>query len=241
MTAISAAEPNRGRPRLGAMLSALIFVATAAVALTLFPTDLVLGGGWIERTAIPGRMLALLLLATSLLHLNKETWAEAGLRRPRPLWRVPALVIGGYAAVGAAVTGLTLMVLPALGIAPQTHAVFGALRGNLGEYLYWLLPVGWGSAAIGEELVFRGFLQSRLERMFSAFPGAGLFAALAQAAIFGALHLYQGAGGALIAGATGFIIGLVYLFGGRNLWACIILHGLIDTISLTAIYTGAAG
>lgn len=241
MTAIGAAEPGLRRPRLGAALSALIFVAAAAAALALFPTDLAIGGGWVERAAIPGRMLALLWLATLLLRLNKETWADVGMRRPRPFWRVPLLVIGGYAVLGAAAAGLTLIVLPALGIAPETHALFGALRGDFGEYLYWLLPVAWGSAAVGEELVFRGFLQSRLERMFGASLVAGLLAALTQAAIFGALHLYQGAGGALVAGATGFVIGLVYLCGGRNLWACIILHGLIDTVSLTAIYAGAAG
>ena len=68
-----------------------------------------------------------------------------------------------------------------------------------------------------------------------------MLALFGQALIFGALHAYQGAGGAILAALTGLMLGFVYLLGNRNLWACIILHGMIDTISLTAIYLGAAG
>lgn len=239
MASLSPALPA-GAPRLTAGAAALVITAAAAGALSLFSADIAIDGSLIERAAVPLRMLALVLLATLLLHLNRESWADVGLRRPRPIWRAALLVAGGYLAIGAAAASLMLFVLPAFGLAQNTHAVFAALRGDTYEYLYWLLPVAWGSAAIGEELVFRGFLQSRLERMFGAGPGAALLAALAQSFIFGALHLYQGAGGALIAGATGLVIGLVYLFGGRNLWICILLHGLIDTVSLTAIYLGAA-
>lgn len=35
----------------------------------------------------------------------------------------------------------------------------------------------------------------------------------------------------LVTGTIGVIFGFIRLLGGRNLWACIILHGLIDTVS----------
>jgi uncharacterized protein len=239
MALLSPSLPAPGAARLAAGTAASLVVAAAAGALWLFSADIAIGGGLLERAAVPARMLALVLLATLLLRIGGERWADLGLRRPRSIWRSALLVLGGYVAIGAAAAALMLFVLPALGLTQNTHAVFAALEGNLGEYLYWLLPVAWGSAAIGEELVFRGFVQSRLERLFGAGLGAALLAVVAQSAIFGALHLYQGAGGALLAGSTGFVIGLVYLLGGRNLWACIVLHGLIDTISLTALYLGA--
>lgn len=238
MNADHAAE--RPSAHLFAGVSAALITLAAAAALALFSTDIAIGGDLAERAAIPLRMLALVTLATLLLLLGGETWSDVGLKRPRSLWQTFALVIVGYLAVGIAVTAVTQLLFPQLGIVPKTSAVFAAIRGNFVEYIYWLLPVAWLSAAVGEELVFRGFLQSRLERFFGGGWGAALFAVVAQGIIFGALHAYQGTGGAIVAGVTGTMIGLVYVVGGRNLWACILLHGLVDTISLTALYLGAA-
>lgn len=230
--------PSNARP--AAALGALVMSLACAGALALFPADVAVGGSVLERAAVPLRMLALALLATALLRLAGESWRDVGLRLPRSAGRCAGLVLGGYAAIGLVAFGLTHWLFPALGIAAHTSTLFGSLRGDFGEYLYWVLPVAWGSAAFGEEMVFRGYLQSRLERLFGSGSGGALAALFVQAAIFGALHLYLGAGGALLAGATGVVLGLVYLAGGRNLWACILLHGLVDTVTLTAFYLGAA-
>jgi membrane protease YdiL (CAAX protease family) len=37
------------------------------------------------------------------------------------------------------------------------------------------------------------------------------------------------------------VLGLVYIGARKNLWAGILLHGLVDTVSITAVYLGAAG
>jgi membrane protease YdiL (CAAX protease family) len=136
---------------------------------------------------------------------------------------------------------MTQLLLPALGVTPKTVTLFAAVEGNTAEYLYWLLPVIWGSAAFGEELLFRGYLQTRLHKALRGAKGAAFLALVLQAVIFGALHSYQGMGGAIMAGSTGLVLGAVYLGAGKNLWAPIILHGLVDTISISAIYLGVAG
>jgi len=224
--------------RLSAGLGTLVLVCAGAAALSLFSAEIAIDGGLAERAAVPLRMLVLVGLAALLLRWSGETWADVGLNRPASLRLALGLVVGGYLAV-AVTAGLGHSLLPALGLAPKTSAIFGALRGDTAEYLYWLLPVAWGSAAFGEELVFRGFLQSRIERAFGGSGGAALSASVAQAVAFGALHGYLGAAGAILAGGTGLVLGLVYVAGGRNLWACIVLHGLVDTVSLTALYFGA--
>ena len=218
----------------------VLLTAVAAVVLSMFSAQIAVEGGVLERMAVPGRMLLLVVLATSLLRASGVSWRDSGLRAPPSFWRSSTLVIGGYFVVGAAFVLVSQILLPALGATHDSGRIFSELRGNLGEYLYWLIPIAWGSAALGEELVFRGYLQGRLEHVLGSTRGAPLLAAIGQAVIFGSLHLYLGIGGAIVAGTTGFILGLVYLAGGRNLWPCIILHGLIDTITLTAIYTGAA-
>lgn len=225
------------RPRLAAAAHALAITAAAAMAAALFPTGDAVGGDLGERLVIPVRMLLLVLVATALLRWCGETWGDVGLSRPRAVPRLLGWVAGGYIAIAVAAMVLTQIVFPQFGVQPKTSLAFGAIHGNLGEYLYWLLPVAWGSAAFGEEMVFRGFLQSRLARAFVSSPA--LLPVVVQALIFGALHAYQGTGGAILAGATGLIIGGVYMLSGRNLWACILLHGLVDTISITALYFGA--
>ena len=243
-TALSCRQSSGHRAPIGrrtyALTGAIMISTLAALLVGLFSTGAAVDGSLAARAAVPGRMLLLVMAATLLLPAG-EGWRCVGLRTPASLGRAAALVICGYLAVAATMVVVTKLFLPALGLVPETATTFAGLRGNLGEYLYWLIPVAWGSAAFGEELVFRGFLQTRLESMFGTVTGATAIAAIGQAIIFGSLHAYLGLGGAILAGATGLVIGLVYVAGGRNLWICIILHGMIDTVSLTAIYLGAAG
>ncbi len=76
----------------------------------------------------------------------------------------------------------------------------------------------WGSAAFGEELFARGFALDRLQTVFGR-RGLGLvFAALGQAAIFGALHAIQGPSGVIVTAYVGLVFAWIYFASGRNLW-----------------------
>jgi membrane protease YdiL (CAAX protease family) len=55
-------------------------------------------------------------------------------------------------------------------------------------------------------------------------------------AIFGSAHYYQGLTGIINAGTIGLLIGILYLFTGRNLWAVILCHGLVDIIFFIIVY-----
>jgi membrane protease YdiL (CAAX protease family) len=213
----------------------------AALSMALFSTEQAVGGDSLERAAIPARMLLLVGIATFLLRRAGETWEGVGLCKPASLWRTAGLVVFGYLAMGAAFAIATQLLLPSLGIAPKVVSLFSGVEGNTAEYLYFLIPVIWGSAAFGEELLFRGYLQTRLHKALGSSKGATFLALSFQALIFGALHSYQGIGGAIMAGAAGLVLGAVYLAARKNLWAPIILHGLVDTVSISAIYFGVAG
>jgi membrane protease YdiL (CAAX protease family) len=39
---------------------------------------------------------------------------------------------------------------------------------------------------------------------------------------------------------AGLILGIAYLLAGRNLWACILAHGFIDTFAVVVTYLGIA-
>jgi membrane protease YdiL (CAAX protease family) len=117
--------------------------------------------------------------------------------------------------------------------------MFTPLRGRLPLYLFFLIPVAWGAAAFGEEMLFRGFFLDAIARLLGreSWP-ATLVAVVVQAAMFATLHLYQGPAGAATAGGVGLALGLAWWISGRNLWAGILLHGAFDATAMTAIYLG---
>jgi membrane protease YdiL (CAAX protease family) len=56
--------------------------------------------------------------------------------------------------------------------------------------------------------------------------------------VFGVAHAYQSVTGVLDTALAGMVLGLLYLFSGRNLWLPILTHGIIDTIGFLLIYAG---
>lgn len=217
-------------------LMAALFVGSAVAA-----NALGLKGGVetvLARVSMPAFMLLLCLAATALMRRRGESWRSLGLAAPSSVGRTVGLVIGGYFLLGVMAFVMSVLVFPAFDIEANSAKAFGALEGDLTLYLTWLV-LAWTSAAVGEELLFRGFIRSRLEWGFGGGRWASAGALVGQAMIFSLGHGYQGLGGVLLTGGAGLILGLVYLGGRRNLIACILLHGLIDTVSLTAVFLGA--
>lgn len=165
-----------------------------------------------------------------------EPWAALGIARPaRPLRTFGlglAFALLGYLVAIVA----TLIATKMLGWPPMQSGKLAAVTGNP-LALVGMLLIAWSTAAVGEELLFRGFLQGRLLALLSGRRGAGSLAVFVQAALFGLAHAYQGATGILVTGMLGAAFGLFYL-RANSLWPLVIAHGLIDTLSLLALYAG---
>ena len=225
--------------RLGALVDLgvwLVVTIGASLAVGLLARERV-GGEFLMRLAVPAQMLILFVLATALLSRRGERWRSIGLARPHSWRRVAGLVVAGYLGVICLNGLLVLLVFPRLGVAPPAFGALGVLKGHPWVYVSWLL-LAWSSAALGEELQFRGFLWSRLERLFGGGRAAAWATLIVQAGLFGLGHVYQGLGGVLATTCAGLVLGAVFLAGRRNLAACMVLHGLIDTVSLTALFLG---
>jgi CAAX protease family protein len=179
-----------------------------------------------------------MVLATGLLATRGETWGMLGWRRPNNLGTATAWTIGTFVALMLILPILLQPIATALRLPPQHFEQLGDLRGNTGRFLFLLLPLSWGTAAFGEELLYRGFFNTRLARALGSTPVALVTAALGQAALFGFAHLYLGPTGVLNAFAIGLVSAGVYAASGRNLWPLIIAHGLVDTVGLTALRLG---
>jgi len=185
----------------------------------------------------PSSTIYLLLLSWALLRLGGRFWRDLGLRAPENWKKTLLLGIGG---------GLLYFVVSTWGIgslirnlfnAEKDLSVFDSMVGNLPMLLVWL-AAAWTLAAFGEEMLYRGYLQNRVADLIPNASFNLILGALANALLFGLVHAYQGWTGAANSVLFGLVTSAVYHLGGRNLWACILFHGVFDTPGLIFIYLG---
>lgn len=170
--------------------------------------------------------------------LRNGGWAAMGLVRPASWTRI--VLIGAAAAVARMVIGegvgaVTAQWWPAVG----TPEDFSAIRGNALVAGQWLLTV-WTFAAFGEEVGYRGYLLGRAADVGGRSPGAYWLALVLTSVLFGVGHAYKGPAGMIDSGVGGLAFGAAYLLSGRNLWAAILAHGLVDTAGVCLLYFGLA-
>lgn len=153
-------------------------------------------------------------------------------------FRQAAFVDLGYRDFTAANIGFGILLLVAANaILLFLGTVLPSLEPSSDDFIYLLLPRTAGerllwlglslTAAIGEETLFRGYVMTRLRRLFGGWTPAVIISALA----FGLAHLYQGWSGVLLTGLYGLIFSLVYL-KRQSLWPCIVAHFLQDALAL---------
>jgi membrane protease YdiL (CAAX protease family) len=178
------------------------------------------------------------LVAAAMLFLwwRGPGWRAIGLRRPASLTRTLALGVGvgvGYQLLG------TFLVEPLVarltsGTLPDVSQ-FRSLIGNKMQLAYWL-AISWTLAAILEELSFRGWLMTRFAEVGHFDRRWWLVSVIATSVLFGVVHAYQSLSGIVATGLTGLLFGGLYLATGRNLWACIIAHGVLDATGFVMMY-----
>lgn len=114
-------------------------------------------------------------------------------------------------------------------------SAYDFMRGNLQGYLM-ILAVGWLVGGFIEEILFRGFLLTRISGWFSH-SGIGNFVAVAAtSAAFGFSHLYQGWSGVVSTGLIAIIFGMLFIRQKKILWYPILTHGFVNTTSITLMY-----
>lgn len=184
-------------------------------------------------------MWGAVLAGALFLKLRRSSYGELGLRRPASwcrtlIWAIAAAVIANLCAVAVGAVIQTYTAWPPLDL---TY-IRASLHGDPLAFAVWIVLVVWGSAAVGEELFARGFVMDRLTALFGGRGLAIPSAVLIQALLFGLLHAIQGPTGIVITALVGVILAIAYYASGRNLWAPIIAHGLMDTYGLTLIFLG---
>jgi membrane protease YdiL (CAAX protease family) len=180
----------------------------------------------------------LLALGWASLRIRGVRWADLGLTRFRS-W--PATLAIG-AAAGIAMELLDLFVTKRLEVRvlgrPPDLSDFLPLVGNI-ELALLSLVAAWVLAALGEELVWRGYLLNRVAGLFGGRRAAWTLSVLVVSAAFGCAHANQGLAGIVQESFSGLLLALLYLVCRRNLAVPIVAHGVTDTIDVLLIFTGS--
>src|SRR6187549_877550 len=113
---------------------------------------------------------------------------------------------------------------------------FSNIRSSPVNYVIFLL-IALLVGGFYEEIIFHGFIFTRLEKIFKgkwATPVAFILTTI----IFGLYHFQQGIKGILLSAIAGAVYHALILKFNRNLWYGVFVHAFFDFIGLTLIYLG---
>lgn len=213
----------------------------ARVSRTVSSLEFALAAGLVAAhnvfKAVPNEVFLLAGLGLLSLILRNRNIFAFGLGRPKS-WAFVVIVAVAAAAARILLGDLVIDPWTAQYFPPATASeVTEGIRGNPIEALK-LLALVWVFAALGEEFAYRGYLLNRGAEALGGTRAAYVLAMLAAAVLFGIGHWYKGPAGVIDSGFAGLILGIAYLVTGRNLWAPILAHGLIDTTGVAFLYFG---
>jgi membrane protease YdiL (CAAX protease family) len=179
----------------------------------------------------------LLLLGWISLRVRGLRWRDVGLMRNRSRPRILALGIGAGLLMEAFELFVSQPLLARLTGKQPDLSDFQAIHGNV-KSLSLGVALAWTLAALGEEMVWRGYLMNRVAGLGKHTRLAWFVSLIAVNMLFGYAHSNQGITGILDEGLMGVILGLFYLGTNRNLSVPIISHGVADTVDVVWLFIG---
>jgi uncharacterized protein len=207
------------------------------LAITIVFAPAILGliaGAWLQQPLVPLLgVIASALAAWQASGGGRAGWRELGLGTPIRWGRVVKLGAAGALAVYAIVAIVVPFAARYFG-RPDLSA-FAGIEGRI-DLLIFMLVVALVNGAFAEEILFRGFLQNRLEQ-YLAPHGRGVWIALAVTSVlFGLAHMYQGWSGVIGTGLAGLVFGIVRLRDGGRLWGAVAAHAFYDWSAMIIVY-----
>jgi membrane protease YdiL (CAAX protease family) len=241
-------EPERAIPGSGAANALqILLVFLVAFLVVLAGWSLVGDDPFARHVVVWVANVAMLVTIWIGLRVRGQTWEHLGLSfrfggRRALVRSVLQSIVVLIAALAAFVAGSVLTMN--LAAAPESADMSGYeyLHGNLPMLLLALAAV-YLVSSFGEEVVYRGFLMTRLAEMGKGTRVAWGTALVISAIVFGLAHFDWGVVGIIQTTFMGLALAASYLLVKRNLWVLILAHAYIDTLLLVQLYLGpsAAG
>lgn len=187
-----------------------------------------------------GFIMAIILCV--IIHWARKTkWDELGLSRPKSWWKTVLLgILCTLVIMTVFMTVINPLIFELFPPESKDLSRFNGIKDN-GWMLMGGLLSAWGTAGLAEELIWRGYIMKNIAQILGNKNVAWISSLILSAGVFGLLHFYQGPVGILQTGIMGLFLGIMYMVNGKkNLWLNIMVHGLIDTIGMIALYLDMA-
>jgi len=176
----------------------------------------------------------LLVVAALSLVVRRERPSTLGFHRLGRPWRSAFQILGLTVAWTVLQIALLFPLLEHATGQKQDVSDFAHLQGNLVGLLV-LLALTWTYAAFGEELVFRGYLQTRVTDVLGTGVAGVVTAVLLSSAMFGLIHAQQGLVGVVATFLDALFFSVLRL-RYRTVLASSFAHGFNNTIGLVAFF-----
>ena len=115
---------------------------------------------------------------------------------------------------------------------------YNYLQGNLPMLILALIAV-FIVSSFGEEVIYRGFLITRISEIGANKKSWIRLAVVFSSVIFGLVHFDWGLMGVVQTGLMGLALGISFLLVKRNLWILVLAHAYMDAILMVQMYLGA--
>lgn len=147
------------------------------------------------------------------------------------LWAVMIFILGGII-MGKLIVPLLEQVFGAV-----DYSAYGALKGNKEAVVQlWIYAVI--SAALAEEVLFRGYFCSLFERYIRSSKLSEIAMIISGSLLFTFAHYSQGITGLISIFIVSLLFYIVFIISKKNIYTLILGHALIDTFGLYQIYLG---
>ncbi len=170
-----------------------------------------------------------LILISYSLHRRNSSWSAMGFRWPANWLKAIVSIVLCVMTIGVV---FNFVIQPLFPSGANSISQGGSI--SVYEMLFQLIVIGIGTAAIGEELLFRGFILNNINKLLGENFAGTLLAVILQAFVFAILH--SGIQGMVSAGVIGLILGIFYLISGRNLVVVMVAHAVPDILSIIGSY-----
>ena len=117
-------------------------------------------------------------------------------------------------------------ILTQIGLAPKGEISFLLPESLTGKFFWVLMSF---TAGMCEEVIFRGYLMTRLRLLFKS--KSWFWPVIISSVAFAFPHSYQGVGNGIVIFFVGILFALTFI-KTRSLWPCILAHFFLDFLAL---------
>lgn len=169
------------------------------------------------------------------LFIRREHIRSLGFKRPQSWARIISFSFIAVVFLQLFDVGFVMPIMNRLTGTTIDYSGFANLKGNLGQ-LAVLLFFSWTLAALGEEVVYRGYLQKLLTNCFgNKLPGV-LLTVMISSLLFGLAHTEQGIIGVVVTTIDALFFSWLKIKFDNNLWAAILAHGFYNSIGVVVFF-----